>query len=566
MRGVLLLLAALLLAAPLHAKQAIPAIDDPVAEKRAVELEEQLRCLVCQNETIAASQADLAKDLRKEIREQIKAGRTDDQIKQYLVDRYGDFVLYKPPFKAHDRPAVGRALRASAGRRHRAVRLPAPAPRQGRAVRLERRAARARRGAAAIEPGSRVTAFWLIATLFVAVALLLVLPPLLRQRKAVGGTDRDATNVKLYRDELDDIEREHGDGTLGEAQYREARQEIERRLLEDVAPAAPRGAARRPAPAPRAGPRWRWRSRCRWSRCSAICSSATSRRSIRWCARRGIRSRRRRSRRWSKKLAQRLKQNPSDADGWTMLGRSYAVLGRYQEAADAYARAAGLMRDNADILADYADTLAMARGGDLVGEPMQIIQRGLSIDPNNVKLLALAGSAEFAQQNYQSAVQYWERSLAHTAPGSDFRRAVESSIEEARQAGNLPAAKKAARAPAGPASAEAITGTVKIAPGLASQVAPGDTLFVFARPATGGRMPLAILRVPASQLPYAFRLDDSLSMAAGSKLSSQAEVVVEARISKSGSAMPQPGDLEATSAPVTPGTSGLALSIDRVVR
>jgi cytochrome c-type biogenesis protein CcmH len=100
MRGFLLLLAALLLAAPLHAKQAVPAIDDPVAEKRAVALEEQLRCLVCQNETIAASQADLAKDLRREIREQIKAGRTDDQIKQYLVDRYGDFVLYKPPLKA----------------------------------------------------------------------------------------------------------------------------------------------------------------------------------------------------------------------------------------------------------------------------------------------------------------------------------------------------------------------------------------------------------------------------------------------------------------------------------
>jgi cytochrome c-type biogenesis protein CcmH len=100
MRYVLLFCAALLAAAPLHAKQAVPALDDPVAEKRAVKLEEQLRCLVCQNETIAASQADLAKDLRKEIREQIKAGKSDDQIKQFLVDRYGDFVLYKPPLKA----------------------------------------------------------------------------------------------------------------------------------------------------------------------------------------------------------------------------------------------------------------------------------------------------------------------------------------------------------------------------------------------------------------------------------------------------------------------------------
>ena len=100
MRGVLLLLVALIAAGPLYAKQAVPALNDPVAEKRAVTLEQQLRCLVCQNETIAASQADLAKDLRGQIREQIKAGRTDDQIKQYLVARYGDFVLYDPPFKA----------------------------------------------------------------------------------------------------------------------------------------------------------------------------------------------------------------------------------------------------------------------------------------------------------------------------------------------------------------------------------------------------------------------------------------------------------------------------------
>jgi cytochrome c-type biogenesis protein CcmH len=100
MRNALLFCAALLAAAPLYAKQAVPVAGDPVAEKRAVALEEQLRCLVCQNETIAASQADLAKDLRKEIREQIKAGKSDDQIKQFLVDRYGDFVLYKPPLKA----------------------------------------------------------------------------------------------------------------------------------------------------------------------------------------------------------------------------------------------------------------------------------------------------------------------------------------------------------------------------------------------------------------------------------------------------------------------------------
>ena len=412
-------------------------------------------------------------------------------------------------------------------------------------------------------------AFWLIAALFVAVALLLVLLPLLRQRKSAAGTDRDATNVKLYRDELDDLEREHGEGTLGEEQYREARQEIERRLLEDVAPAAPEAAA---APAGAGSTRWAALAVALVLPLVAVLGY------LQFGDIKALDPQVRQEghavtptqiAEMIDKLAQRLKQNPGDADGWAMLGRSNAVLGRYQAAADAYARAAGLMGDDADLLADYADTLAMAHGGDLAGEPMEIVQRGLKVDPNNVKLLALAGSAEFAQKNYSGAVQYWQRSLAHATPGTDFHRAVESSIEEARRAGNLPQAKPAAQAmakSAGPPSAEAITGTVKIAPALASQVQPGDTLFVFARPAKGAVMPVAILRVTASQLPYAFRLDDSLAMGPGNKLSSQDEVVVGARISKSGNALPQPGDLEATSAPVAPGTSGLALSIDRVVR
>jgi len=100
MRRVLFFCAALLAAASLQAKQAVPAADDPVVEKRAVSLEQGLRCLVCQNQTIAESRADLAMDLKKEIREQIKAGKSDDQIIQFMVERYGDFVLYKPPFKA----------------------------------------------------------------------------------------------------------------------------------------------------------------------------------------------------------------------------------------------------------------------------------------------------------------------------------------------------------------------------------------------------------------------------------------------------------------------------------
>jgi cytochrome c-type biogenesis protein CcmH len=407
-------------------------------------------------------------------------------------------------------------------------------------------------------------AFWLVATLFVAVALALVLRPLLRRRGPGADTDRDATNVKLYRDELAEIERERAEGTLGEVQYREARQEIERRLLEDVQPGA------QSAPAAPAGNR-----AARWAAITVAVALPLvavlgylkfgDMQALNPAVRQeGHPVTPAQLTEMTDKLAQRLKQNPDDPAGWTMLGRSYAVLGRFQESADAYAHAVALAGDDANLLADYADTLAMARGGNLVGEPMQIVQRGLKIDPRNVKLLALAGSAEFSRHNYAEAVRYWERSLAEIPPGSDFRHAVESSIEEARKAGNLPAAPEKKTEIA--ADSKAITGTVSLAPALASKVDPGDTLFVFARPVKGPPMPVAILRVAASQLPYTFRLDDSQSMAAGSTLSSQTEVVVSARISKSGNALPRPGDLEGDSAPVAPGASGLQVAIDRVVK
>jgi cytochrome c-type biogenesis protein CcmH len=94
-----LLAAALLLAAPLQAREAAPLAEDPAVEKRLMDISEELRCLVCQNESLAGSQADLAKDLRREVRELIKEGKSDDQVKDFLVSRYGDFVLYRPQVK-----------------------------------------------------------------------------------------------------------------------------------------------------------------------------------------------------------------------------------------------------------------------------------------------------------------------------------------------------------------------------------------------------------------------------------------------------------------------------------
>ncbi|HSB23220.1 MAG TPA: c-type cytochrome biogenesis protein CcmI [Burkholderiaceae bacterium] len=271
------------------------------------------------------------------------------------------------------------------------------------------------------------------------------------------------------------------------------------------------------------------------------------------------------------KLAARLKEQPDDVDGWAMLGRSYAVLGKHPLAMAAFKQAVTLKPDDAVLLADYADSMAVVNGRNLEGEPSRLIARALELDPNNLKALSLAGTAAFMRKDYTLALQHWER-MQKVAPDSEFAKQIQGGIEEARSlaaaAGQpVPARSESveAKAPAPQAAGgERITGVVKLSAGLASKAAPDDTVFVYARAAQGPRMPLAILRRQVKDLPLQFALDDSMAMSPAARLSSAQQVVVSARISKSGNAMPQPGDLLGESAPVTPGTKGLTLEIGQV--
>jgi cytochrome c-type biogenesis protein CcmH len=303
------------------------------------------------------------------------------------------------------------------------------------------------------------------------------------------------------------------------------------------------------------------------------------------------------------KLAQRMKERPDDAQGWVMLARSYTVLERYADAVPAYAAAVKLVGDDASLLADYADVLGMTNGRILGTDAMQLIERALKADANNLKALSLAGSAAFTGKDYATAVRYWER-LVEVAPAeSPFLPDVRSGIAEARELGKLgqapagatsgatgkatatlaaapaptpapapatqvaQAAPKAPAADAPPAAAgpATVSGTITLSKSLAAQASPNDTVFIFARAAEGPRMPLAIVRKQVKDLPFEFKLDDSHAMAPAFKLSSFPKVVVGARISKSGEAMPQKGDLTGLSAPVATGSTGLKIEINQVV-
>jgi len=218
--------------------------------------------------------------------------------------------------------------------------------------------------------------------------------------------------------------------------------------------------------------------------------------------------------------------------------------------------------------------LAMAQGRKLSGKPAELAARALTIDPNHKKALALAGTAALEANDLGGAIGYYRRLLAQLPEGSDDAKqitAIIAKVESAKSGGKglPPSAPAPERAPppalASPGSNAAITGRVEISAALAPKVAVTDTVFIFARAVEGSRMPLAILRIPAKELPKDFQLDDNMGMASGAKLSETPTVIVEARISKSGNAMPQAGDLSGRSGPVKPGASGVKVTIDQVV-
>jgi cytochrome c-type biogenesis protein CcmH len=263
------------------------------------------------------------------------------------------------------------------------------------------------------------------------------------------------------------------------------------------------------------------------------------------------------------KLAARLKDRPDDAEGWTMLARSYTVLARYRDALPAYRRAITLQPRDAALLADYADALGAANDGKPDAESLATIDRALAIDPTQPKALALSGTVAFDRGDYATAVTQWQKIADRLPPDSEFHQQVMANIDEARRRGGLASTPKSSDPPIA-AGREALTGTVSLAPALAARVAPTDTVFVFARP-EGARMPVAVQRATVADLPLHFRLDDSMAMSPTAKLSTTPRVIVAARVSKSGNAIPQSGDFGGEISPVAPGTNGLVIEIAKEV-
>jgi cytochrome c-type biogenesis protein CcmH len=276
-------------------------------------------------------------------------------------------------------------------------------------------------------------------------------------------------------------------------------------------------------------------------------------------------------------LEKKMERLPENPDGWVVLARSYSAMQRYSDAVRAYGNLVKLVPNESQLWTDYADAAAMNNNQSLLGEPTKFLNKALELDPDNTSALALSGSAGMERGDYYAAALHWQKLVDLLPPDYPDIQMIHEGIKQAKQflamqkggkqkLAQLEKMKGAVLAQPAADPAQAITGRASFAAGMAGMASPTDTVFILARAANGPKMPLAVLRKQVKDLPLEFTLDDSLAMQPELKLSGFDEVVVIARVSKSGSPMAQPGDLEGSVQAVKPGSKNLSLVIDRVVK
>ncbi|HEY5932617.1 MAG TPA: c-type cytochrome biogenesis protein CcmI [Nitrospira sp.] len=423
--------------------------------------------------------------------------------------------------------------------------------------------------------------FWLIVSAMTLCVLGLLLRPLLKRPSAA--THEQEKTLPVYRQQFSELEQDRANGLLTDDQYRTAKSELERRVLEEAgtieAPAAVAGglvnlrfvALSLAMIIPSASAVLYWTLGNPAAMTHPTVSSAASQGgpgddpqmadSLNQLI---------------EQLRKKLEQNPNDGVGWGLLARSYMAMERYADAVPIFEKATKLDPNNASLLADYADALGVHQGRKLEGRPEALIQKSLKIEPHNVKALMLSGTLAYNRKDFARAAKEWEDAHANL-PADDQESAdqLKASIAEAKRrlgggpsmnmlAANPPMEQAKPAKPAAPSGpSRAITGQVVLGPTMAGRGSLPDTLFVFAKDVAGPPMPVSIVRASKKDLPFTFRLDDSTSPMPSRKLSDIETVVIVARLSKSGKAMPESGDLEGMSQPVKPGTEHITVVIDR---
>jgi cytochrome c-type biogenesis protein CcmH len=371
-----------------------------------------------------------------------------------------------------------------------------------------------------------------------------------------SGDATSALNTTIHRDRLAELERDYANHLISAADYAEARDELQHQLLDDASAASTAAAS----------PKRRWDG---WVLAAllpaaaiglyvllgnpdALLSSA-ERNTQAVATMNGMIS----------QLEKKLAQTPDDMEGWVMLARAYKVMSRWDDAERAYDHAKPLLEKNASLLAELADVL-LQKTNNFAGRPHELIVQALQLEPDNGKALLLAGAEALAGKNYAAAIGYWERLQTQMDPASDEARMIAAGIARAREVGGVKVG--AGDTPQSTSLSGAVSGRVELSPALRAQTTSEETVFIFARAVNGSRMPLAVQRVRVANLPFDFKLDDSQAMSPDNKISSAKALRIEVRVSKSGQAMPASGDLTGSSTAVKPGTTGIHVVIDQMVK
>lgn len=417
-----------------------------------------------------------------------------------------------------------------------------------------------------------MTTFWIVCAVLLIVALPFVVLPLWRN---TGNNDksvlRDAANLEILRDQSEELEADLRNGLLTQDAYEQGKRELQARLLEEVKTAdQPPRAQRHPAKVLAivlavllplfSVPIYLTIGNIGALEPQQEVNAADSFGVIR-------------SEAALRELENKLEKMPENPDGWLLLARSYSELQRFPEAVRAYQKLVELVPGEAHLWANYADVYAMTNNQSLQGEPTRLLNKALELDGNNTLALALSGSAAMERGDYVAAITHWTK-LAELMPSdSPDIEMIRGGIKQAREflakqkggkekLAQLSRDKAAKKTAAGPVT---ITGKVSVSAALAGKVAPTDTIFIFARAANGPKVPLAVVRKPAKELPIQFTLDDSTAMQQQMAISNFDQVVVLARVSKSGNATPQSGDLEGATGIIKPGAKDVNVVIDSVI-
>jgi cytochrome c-type biogenesis protein CcmH len=416
---------------------------------------------------------------------------------------------------------------------------------------------------------------FVVLTLLMVVAVLGVLVWSLWRPPVQAAADaHEQANAQVYRDQSADLAREHALGHLNDAEYAQAQEELKLRLRDDwvSGPVQAHGGVTH-------RPRKTVLALClmlpvcavllygAWGSPMGLDPAALARSAPDEGPNATV---------TPEKIAQmvgqlerRLQDEPNNVDAWVMLARLQRSQEKFPASEKSFAKALTLTPDD-DLAVERAEVVAQLQGGDFSGEPWAVINRILKANPNQNNALLLAGSASFSEGRFAQAIQYWERVRASLPPQSEDINALDSALAQARErlapgraSAQSPDTGRTSAQPASPPSVSnaRIAGRVSLAPELVAQTSPGDTVFIYATPAQGSRMPLAIVRTTVAALPFDFVLDDSQAMGPQSKLSSASEVVLKARISKTGQAMAQPGELGVSLGPIKNPSNQLSLVI-----